>query len=151
MEIYEICVHPDYRELTEKEQEVQLKAMEWLHKKKVPVREIALLSLRNLDREGKRVRFEITNKLFTYRRIIRYENSPLDDYLTGVFPCLKVKPFVFCSSAWTKRKPTLGFHVREDRLRAYLDRKSEKKVLGFYNEYDKIEITKKLIAHSKLT
>ncbi len=140
--LYDVHIHPDYRELTEAEQEAQMQAMRWLKKQRISTKQIALLTLRNIDLEGKRALFVTETRFVTVRRVIRYKGTPLDHYLTEVFPEMKVVPFVFPSSAWTKRKPTLGFHVKEERLSDYLRGKSCKNGLDIVIGYDKMELTK---------
>ena len=73
-----------YRRLTIEEAEAAEKAIIWLASKRLKAENIALLTDRTLDRESKILYVKIETKHVIYYRKIRYQDSPLDTYLTGV-------------------------------------------------------------------
>lgn len=127
--------------LSNYEKEMALKAIEWLKKRRVVVEKIAVLSLRNVDREGKRILVETETKHLLIKRVIRYEGSPLDEYLTEVFPCLKVEKFVFVHQKPKSEKEMFCGHIRIDRLSEYFDQKRGRKLLHFTDTKSIIGIT----------
>lgn len=100
-----------YRELNKQEQGKVELAIDWLRKKHIRPKTIALITLDQLDREGKIISFEKGSKFVTFSRNISYAGTPFDLYLTEVFPVIKSKKFVFTRWAWTGRRDQLGSHI----------------------------------------
>ena len=115
-----------YRRLTIEEAEAAEKAIIWLASKRLKAENIALLTDRTLDRESKILYVKIETKHVIYYRKIRYQDSPLDTYLTGVLPRLKVERWLFPNKGWTGRKPSFGFHVHAEDVEKFLQNRSKK-------------------------
>ena len=118
--------------LTSYEKKKALEAIEWLKKRRISVEKIAVLSMRNIDREGKRILFVTETKYLTIKRVVRYEGSPFDEYITEVFPCLNVEKFVFVHQKPRGNVPTFCGHIRIDRLTEYYGRKRSKNSIALY-------------------
>lgn len=126
---FDVNILPGCRKLTDQEKQSMLKAIQWLHKRGIPYKNVVRLCQSSIDREGKTVFFELETKRFIIKRAVPYADSPLDTYLTEVLPCLKVKPVAFPHSAGTGRKEVFGFNVKADKIEAYFSRKREQKHL----------------------
>ena len=135
-------IHHGYRKLTENEASSATMAIEWLARQRLKPHTIALLTERNLDREGKCLYVRIETKRLIWFRKIHYAGTPLDLYMTEVLPCLKVKNWLFPNQGWTGRAPSFGFHVHTELVENYLQ-KHTKWVLISLKRYSKIEASTK--------
>ena len=129
-----------YRRLTFNEQELAENAIRWLASKHLKAENIALLCDKDLDREGKTLYAKIESRHLIWYRKIRYQDSPLDLYLTEVLPCLKVQKWLFPNRGWTGRKPYFGFHIHVEDVENFLEN-SVRKHLIMVKHNDRIEIS----------
>lgn len=109
-----------FRALTPEELKTEVEAMRWLHKKGVSLWRISTLTTRQI-KEGKNLEIIYHNKIFTFRRLIPLDGTPLEKQLNAL-PNLKSRLRIFPKKVWTKRK-IHGFGVptwSEDELRALL-------------------------------
>lgn len=130
-----------YRVLRVEEREVAEKAILWLVKKKLTIEEIAFLSERNLDREGKCINIKREGKIVTVWHHISYGGTPFDLYLTEVFPCLKSNRFIFVRWAWTGRYPELCQHIPVERVARTIE-ESRRRLLTLALKFDTIKVAK---------
>lgn len=131
-------VHYGYRNLTKSEQASAERAIDWLIGKRVQSRQIALMTDSQLDREAKILNVTVEKGRLVFFRKLHYENTDFDLYLTETLPCLKVERWLFPNLCWTGRKPSFGFHIREEDVENY--RQNHAKMgLIMLKRYDKIE------------
>ena len=130
-----------YRALTVGERESTEKAILWLKKKHLTIREIAFLSLRNIDLENKTITIKREGKRIVVWRKVNYANSPFDLYLTEVFPCLKSNRFIFVGWAWNGRRTQLCQHIPLERVEQ-ITREKAKSVLTFRLKFDTLKVAK---------
>lgn len=131
-------IHHGYRKLTENEATSATMAIEWLTKQRLKPHTIALLTERNLDREGKCLYVRIETKHLIWFRKIHYGGTPLDFYMTEVLPCLKVKTWLFPNQGWTGRNPSFGFHIHAELVENYIQNRRQK-LLTLRKRNDTIE------------
>ena len=131
-----------YRTLTKTEQESAESAIRWLVRQHLKARQIALLKVENLDREGKAVEIAYEFKRLTVLRRIGYKGTALDDYLANTFPHLKSRDWLFPTSVYRGRGASFGFHVHVDRVENFI-KNDRKKVLYILKKYSKIELSTK--------
>lgn len=136
--MYNNHVHHGYRVLTIEERRKAEQAIDWLAQKRLRAHEIALLTDRNLDREGKALEVVLERGRLIFYRRIRYAGSAFDLYLTEVLPCLKVEKWLFPNLCWTGRKPSFGFHVHTEDVENYLA-KRKKRLLIYQKQNANIE------------
>ena len=129
-----------YRRLTMDEQALAEDAIRWLADKHIKAENIALLTEQNLDREGKSLYLKMESRHLIWFRKIRYQETPLDRYLSEVLPCLKVQKWLFPNRGWTGRKPYFGFHIHADAVENFLEN-SRRKHLIMVKHNDKIDIS----------
>lgn len=116
--IYNVHIAEGYRPLTPNEKKIQFEAIDWLHKKKIPIAEIAELKTKRVDVEGKRILFRWEGKRVKHVRIVKYEGTIFEKYVDEVFPGLKNTMFVFPSSVSLAGKG-MPFPVRPTSLNEY--------------------------------
>ena len=129
-----------YRRLTMDEQALAEAAIKWLADKHLKAKDIALLTERNLDREGKSLYLKMESRHLIWFRKIRYNETPLDRYLTEVLPCLKVEKWLFPNRGWIGKKNYFGFHVHADAVENYL-KNCRRKHLIMVTHNDNIEVS----------
>lgn len=128
------------RLLTDKEAEKATEAIIWLIKKKrVNVRQICSLQVRNIDRESKALYLRTETRHVIYCRKISYQGSPLEEWLE-ILPSLHNKLFVFPAYACTGRLPAYGAAVRPENITRYLENQ-QKNLLILLKRYVKIDIS----------
>ena len=131
-----------YRELTENEQLKMEQAIIWLSKRGIGPEKIAFASVQNLDREGKTIHFLIETRFFAIERNIGYSGTPLDLYLTEVFPCLKSNRFLFPKWAWAGRRPELCGHIAIEQIQQILADYREGRLLTKRLSFDRMKVSK---------
>lgn len=116
--IYNVHIANGYRRLLPSEKEIQLEAINWLHKKRIPTITIAELRTKRVDVKGKRILFRWEGKHTKHIKIVKYEGTIFEKYVNEVFPGLNSIMFVFPSSACLEKKGR-PFPVSPTRLDQY--------------------------------
>lgn len=130
-----------YRVLRVEEREAMEKAIIWCKRKRIKEREIAFLALNNIDRSKKMINLKREGKHIVIWKHISYEGSPLDLYLTEVFPCLKSNRFLFVRSAFTGRDPELCTHIELEKVKEIIEEQAQS-LLTLALKFDTIRIAK---------
>lgn len=131
-----------YRTLTKTEQESAKGAIRWLAKHHLKAKQIALLSVDNLDREEQAIEIVHEFKHLTVVRRIGYKGTALEAYLVQTFPGLNSRDWLFPTSVYRGRKASFGFHVHIDDVENFI-KNDNKKVLYILKKYCKIELSTK--------
>ena len=128
-----------FRNLTETEIECAERAIEWLIRKHTQARTIALLTLRQIDRESKTVTLKRESKHIIYYRSVNYEGTALEEWLK-ILPNLKIKLWVFPNAGHRGRTEVGGFHVHVEAVENFAQNRKQK-ALTLHRRFAIIEVS----------